>query len=52
MILYGNKNSKHTFIRLSHARGNIDAKIFRSMVWGMNIYLGYLKTETESDFQE
>lgn len=51
LILKDARATKRTFQRLlrKYAAGEIDKEMHRTLVYGLSVYLGYLKLERESD---
>jgi hypothetical protein len=48
------KSSKNTFARLmrERARGTIDDGLFRSLIWAMSIFIGYLRLDAEQGLED
>lgn len=47
------KSSRQSFARIlrAYAKGELDDTIFKAMVNGLNVYLSYLKTESEQTIE-
>ena len=47
------KSARQSYARLirERARGNVPDKDFKSILWGLNGLLAYLKAESEEDFE-
>ena len=54
MRLKNLKASRLSFARLikSRAKGEIQDSTFRSLVWSLGLYIGYLKVENEIQLEE
>jgi len=48
------KSSKNTFAKLMRERaaGRMDDGLFRSLIWSMSVYIGFLRLETEQNIND